>query len=459
MSDNDISNKYNFDIKLNSVASELRSNTAVITIESKNGKTFMSKNELYEKIKKLCDEKIEDYLSDVPEKDREAVRAILKEKMKSEVDDITNKAYAQLQDYFKGTGKKPNDSKAPVRADQKGTGTVKEKNEPEATKTTSNTGVKKTESVTKVKQKNDVSEWTITNVSYSGADMHVTAECTVAGKTIRASMGALQTLSYSVYDKMVPIHALGNVNAKDYVHTHRYVAGSMVFAVFDQHWAKNILLQYAKAAGYKDETKLLMDEIPPLDVTVSMSNEYGSASRLAIYGVRFYNEGMVMSINDVYTENTFEYVAMNVDYLESVRHISLDGDTSEVKPDGKKSSSITEIKTPNDGGKKQESIPRINDEQKKTNDVDDGKQENAPQADDKPKKTNDISDADTIFFSKFKDFEEANDALYSQYEKDMEEAEEKNKTSAAKKTAKRVLEEKYQESRNRAMKYFADKKG
>ena len=195
-----------------------------------------------------------------------------------------------------------------------------------------------------------VSKWTETNVSYSGADILVTAECNVYNNRIRVAMGSIQTVSYSIYDEMKPIHALGNVNAKDYVHTHRTIAGSMVFAVFNQHWAKDILIQYAKAAGYKQETKLLMDEIPPLDLTFSMGNEMGCQSRLAIYGVRFFNESMVMSINDIYTENTFEFTAMNVDYLENLNSIDL----STSKDNNQKSSTKTPIptKVPNDGGAK-----------------------------------------------------------------------------------------------------------
>jgi virion structural protein len=50
-----------------------------------------------------------------------------------------------------------------------------------------------------------------------------------------------------------------------------------------------------------------------------MANEYGDKSHLALYGVTFVNEGQVMSINDIYTENTFQFYAKDVDYLKSER--------------------------------------------------------------------------------------------------------------------------------------------
>lgn len=164
------------------------------------------------------------------------------------------------------------------------------------------------------------SDYLYKNVSYSGTDMVVTAQlCINNTKSEFMTIGSLQTITYSVYDRMEPIHSLGNVNAKDYVHTHRYIAGSMIFAVFDQHWAKEFIEKYCKSAGIPESDKILTDEIPPMNITISMGNEYGCSSRVALYGVRLFNEGMTMSVNDIYTEHTYQFVALNIDYLENVQ--------------------------------------------------------------------------------------------------------------------------------------------
>lgn len=164
------------------------------------------------------------------------------------------------------------------------------------------------------------SDYLYKNVSYSGTDMVVTAQlCIGSTKSEFMTMGSLQTITYSVYDRMEPIHSLGNVNAKDYVHTHRYIAGSMVFAVFDQHWAKEFIEKYCRSAGIAESEKILTDEMPPMNITISMGNEYGSSSRIALYSVRLFNEGMTMSVNDIYTEHTYQFVALNIDYLENVQ--------------------------------------------------------------------------------------------------------------------------------------------
>lgn len=164
------------------------------------------------------------------------------------------------------------------------------------------------------------SDYLYKNVSYSGTDMVVTAQlCIGDTKSEFMTLGSLQTITYSVYDRMEPIHSLGNVNAKDYVHTHRYIAGSMIFAVFDQHWAKEFIEKYCRSAGIAESEKILTDEIPPMNITISMGNEYGSSSRIALYSVRLFNEGMTMSVNDIYTEHTYQFVALNIDYLENVQ--------------------------------------------------------------------------------------------------------------------------------------------
>ena len=212
---------------------------------------------------------------------------------------------------------------------------------------------KKTEDKVKGSSGNS-GDYTNTYVSYSGTDIVVTAQLCVDNKSTGniMTMGSLQTLSYSVYDRMEPIHSLGNINAKDYVHTHRYIAGSMVFAVFDEHWAKRFLEEYRKANNIPSSEKILTDEMPPLNLTISMGNEYGSASRFVLYGVRFFNEGMTVSVNDIYTEHTYQYVALNIDYLENLRNPgeSVAKKSTPKQQDDQK----TQEQQPNDGGSPQQ---------------------------------------------------------------------------------------------------------
>ena len=63
---------------------------------------------------------------------------------------------------------------------------------------------------------------------------------------------------------------------------------------------------------------LIPDQLPPIDLTIVFANEYGSISRMGIYGVEFVNSGMVMSIEDLLTEETVNFVARDIDIMTSV---------------------------------------------------------------------------------------------------------------------------------------------
>lgn len=155
--------------------------------------------------------------------------------------------------------------------------------------------------------------------SYSGCDIVVTASIplkTQEGEGVYFTLGSLQTLSVSTHQDKRPVRSLGNINAKDYVMGQRTIAGSLVFAVFDRHFADKIM---------KSAEVLMADEIPALNLTINFANEYGRSSRMAIYGVKLLNEGQVMSINDLYTENTYQFVALGMEPLTADEEEGMQG--------------------------------------------------------------------------------------------------------------------------------------
>lgn len=154
--------------------------------------------------------------------------------------------------------------------------------------------------------------------SYSGCDIVVSArlnQFTNLKKAIKEkvyTLGSIQTLSVSTHQDKKPVRVIGSANALDYTMGQRTIAGSLVFAVFDKHFATEMFEDLTKATG---KTFLLPDELPGMDITISFANEYGRTSRMAIYGLRIINEGQVMSINDLYTENTYQFVATAMEPL------------------------------------------------------------------------------------------------------------------------------------------------
>lgn len=175
----------------------------------------------------------------------------------------------------------------------------------------------------KINQNSVENTFRYANETYSGCDM--TAAITInmnvydekkkkwTVQPYTRILGEMQTVSYSIHMEKRPIRSIGNVNAKDYVMGPRTIAGSLVFSVFNKHFAEDII--NALNAGYRAGTAFLVDELPPFDITISAANEYGYRSSLVIYGVRLLNEGQVMSINDVYTENTYQFFATDLQYL------------------------------------------------------------------------------------------------------------------------------------------------
>ena len=155
--------------------------------------------------------------------------------------------------------------------------------------------------------------------SYSGCDIVVTARLATLNNATKQmeekvyTLGTIQTLSVSTHQDKKPVRVIGSMNALDYTMGQRTIAGSLVFAVFDKHFATEMFNDLTHATG---RTFLLPDELPALDITITFANEYGRTSRMAIYGVRIINEGQVMSINDLYTENTYQFVATAMEPLK-----------------------------------------------------------------------------------------------------------------------------------------------
>lgn len=161
------------------------------------------------------------------------------------------------------------------------------------------------------------SPWADANTSFSGCDMVISVDVIFPdGKKKSKVIGSMQTLTYSIHMDKFPVRSVGNVNAKDYVFGPRTIAGTLIFAVFDRHFAYELL---STVSSYDSDSSYhpLMDEMPPMNITITFANEHGKNARLALYGVRIVNEGQTMSINDIYTENTYQFVATDIEYLNN----------------------------------------------------------------------------------------------------------------------------------------------
>jgi hypothetical protein len=150
--------------------------------------------------------------------------------------------------------------------------------------------------------------------SYAGTDMVCSINVPGRGPVV---FGELSQISYSVFREKVPVRGLGRVSMKGYTRGMRTITGIMGFTVFDESIVYRCMREI-KEQGYR----MLMDEMPMFDVTVSMANENGAQSKMVLYGVSTYTEGMIMSVDDLLTQNAYEFYALDIDPMHRVNEES-----------------------------------------------------------------------------------------------------------------------------------------
>lgn len=158
-----------------------------------------------------------------------------------------------------------------------------------------------------------------TYTSFAGADIVATITPPNGSPIV---VGEIQTISYSTFRPTMAVYGLGQVGAKGVVRGVRNIAGTLIFTVFDRH-SMNELKNAFKAqetSCHPLGDNMKADEIPPFDVTITFLNEMGQSSQLSLYGVYLISEGQTMSIEDMITENTMEFIAMDIDVMKPNVH-------------------------------------------------------------------------------------------------------------------------------------------
>jgi len=183
--------------------------------------------------------------------------------------------------------------------------------------------------------------------SYAGVDIKavVTVEPYTfydrEGNTIEATtkvLANLHTISISAFRESYPVRALGQVGIKGLTKGPRTISGSMIFTTFDNQALTELmeseeLFTKAGTVGANiidrdifddtriDPSHILIDQLPPFDITLVMANEYGNVSRAALYGVQVQTQGEVLSVQDLISELSVTYSARAYEPRKSLYHI------------------------------------------------------------------------------------------------------------------------------------------
>ena len=137
-------------------------------------------------------------------------------------------------------------------------------------------------------------------------------------------IGSLTTISYSMYRNKKPVINIGRTNINGVTRGSRIFAGTMIFTLINQHWLKELQQQggtWLSNYGYTDVNgewvpddsyELRVDELPLFDIMIVSANEYGNYVSMYIYGIDFTDEAQTISVEDLFTENTFSFIARDV---------------------------------------------------------------------------------------------------------------------------------------------------
>ena len=130
-------------------------------------------------------------------------------------------------------------------------------------------------------------------------------------------IGSLTTISYSMFRNKKPVINIGRTNINGVTRGSRIFAGTMIFTLINQHWLKE--LQEQEAVKYLEKFKeLKVDELPLFDIMIISANEYGNAVSMYIFGIDFTDEAQTISVEDLFTENTFSFVARDVSNFRKI---------------------------------------------------------------------------------------------------------------------------------------------
>mgnify|MGYP001564868458 CR=1 FL=1 len=155
--------------------------------------------------------------------------------------------------------------------------------------------------------------------SYSGVDIIAIAKISnvQTNKTKYFNLGNIQTISISTHRDTVPVRTLGFDRPKKYKQGTKSTSGSLVFtkvnySEWDLMIAENATLALADSRGYQAP-----DAVPEFDMLLFKGTEYPDMTRLKtgrehahIKNMTLMTSGTVLSIHDVLTEQTFNYVAL-----------------------------------------------------------------------------------------------------------------------------------------------------
>lgn len=158
------------------------------------------------------------------------------------------------------------------------------------------------------------------------------------------AFGELQTLSISIASSFGPVRRLGEKEVVQYKGGARTVAGTLVFALLNRDiFSTHMKSQIAGAKQSKWHSPNYVDEIPEFNILIQGGNEFGSFASGMLIGVKLTNFGTTFSVDDLYTESTYTYVARHyIPFTDDWRNSLYEQFINQIKDSPLSSATITD---------------------------------------------------------------------------------------------------------------------
>lgn len=149
--------------------------------------------------------------------------------------------------------------------------------------------------------------------TFSGADMVVFF---AFPGHMPIEIGVATTVSVTSYREKKQFRTIGRITPRGITKGPRTVSGKIIFTVIKEHIVETLKTTIPYLADYDT---LKFDELPSFDIMVSMGNEYGGAATMIINGVTTVDEQKTLSIEELFTENIFTYLARDYQPLRETK--------------------------------------------------------------------------------------------------------------------------------------------
>lgn len=124
--------------------------------------------------------------------------------------------------------------------------------------------------------------------------------------------GELTTISFSTYRDKFPVRSLGFVNPKGYTKAGRTVAGSLIFTIFEKSIINRVVEEI-----YSKKFNLIPDELPAFSIDITMANEFGNKTHIALFGVEIVEGNQIMTVDNMQTNEQYSFVAQDIVMVDS----------------------------------------------------------------------------------------------------------------------------------------------